>query len=134
MRAHHGSVAAAQRAEIEDQLKLGTLRGIVATSSLELGIDMGAVDLVVQIEAPLIGCQRHAEGGQREPQRRRRQRRGDFSQISRRPGGLRGRSRKRCTRGGWNRFAIRAIRWTCSRSRSSRWSRWIRGMRSCCSP
>ncbi|HTB14357.1 MAG TPA: DEAD/DEAH box helicase [Bryobacteraceae bacterium] len=52
VRAHHGSVAAAQRAEIEDRLKLGTLRGIVATSSLELGIDMGAVDLVVQIEAP----------------------------------------------------------------------------------
>jgi ATP-dependent helicase Lhr and Lhr-like helicase len=52
VRAHHGSVAAAQRSEIEDRLKLGTLRGIVATSSLELGIDMGAVDLVVQIEAP----------------------------------------------------------------------------------
>ena len=52
VRAHHGSVAAAQRKEIEDRLKLGTLRGIVATSSLELGIDMGAVDLVVQIESP----------------------------------------------------------------------------------
>ncbi len=52
VRAHHGSVAAAQRKEIEDRLKLGTLRGIVATSSLELGIDMGAVDLVIQIESP----------------------------------------------------------------------------------
>ncbi len=52
VRAHHGSVAAAQRKEIEERLKLGTLRGIIATSSLELGIDMGAVDLVVQIEAP----------------------------------------------------------------------------------
>ena len=52
VRAHHGSVAAAQRKDIEDRLKLGTLRGIVATSSLELGIDMGAVDLVIQIEAP----------------------------------------------------------------------------------
>jgi ATP-dependent helicase Lhr and Lhr-like helicase len=52
VRAHHGSVAAAQRAEIEDRLKVGSLRGIVATSSLELGIDMGAVDLVIQIEAP----------------------------------------------------------------------------------
>ena len=52
VRAHHGSVAVAQRKEIEDQLKLGTLRGIVATSSLELGIDMGAVDLVIQIESP----------------------------------------------------------------------------------
>jgi len=52
VRAHHGSVAVEQRKEIEDRLKLGTLRGLVATSSLELGIDMGAVDLVVQIESP----------------------------------------------------------------------------------
>ncbi len=52
VRAHHGSVAVAQRKEIEDRLKLGTLRGIVATSSLELGIDMGAVDLVIQVESP----------------------------------------------------------------------------------
>ena len=52
VRAHHGSVAVAQRKEIEDRLKMGTLHGLVATSSLELGIDMGAVDLVVQIEAP----------------------------------------------------------------------------------
>ncbi|MGA9392285.1 MAG: crosslink repair DNA glycosylase YcaQ family protein [Candidatus Sulfotelmatobacter sp.] len=52
VRAHHGSVAVAQRKEIEDKLKLGALRGIVATSSLELGIDMGAVDLVIQIESP----------------------------------------------------------------------------------
>jgi len=52
VRAHHGSMAAEQRKEIEDRLKLGTLRGLVATSSLELGIDMGAVDLVVQIESP----------------------------------------------------------------------------------
>ena len=52
VRAHHGSVAVAQRKEIEDRLKLGTLRGIVATSSLELGIDMGSIDLVIQIESP----------------------------------------------------------------------------------
>ena len=52
VRAHHGSVAVAQRKEIEDRLKLGTIRGLVATSSLELGIDMGAIDLVVQIESP----------------------------------------------------------------------------------
>jgi ATP-dependent Lhr-like helicase len=52
VRAHHGSVAVAQRKEIEDRLKLGTLRAIVATSSLELGIDMGAIDLVIQIESP----------------------------------------------------------------------------------
>jgi ATP-dependent Lhr-like helicase len=52
VRAHHGSVAVEQRKDIEDRLKLGTLRGLVATSSLELGIDMGAIDLVVQIESP----------------------------------------------------------------------------------
>ena len=52
VRAHHGSVAVAQRQEIEDKLKMGALRGIVATSSLELGIDMGAIDLVIQIESP----------------------------------------------------------------------------------
>jgi ATP-dependent Lhr-like helicase len=52
LRAHHGSVALEQRKAIEDNLKRGKLRGLVATSSLELGIDMGAIDLVVQIEAP----------------------------------------------------------------------------------
>jgi ATP-dependent Lhr-like helicase len=50
--AHHGSLAREKRAAIEERLKSGDLRAIVATSSLELGIDMGAVDLVVQIEAP----------------------------------------------------------------------------------
>ncbi len=50
--AHHGSLAREQRVVIEDRLKRGELRAIVATSSLELGIDMGAVDLVVQIESP----------------------------------------------------------------------------------
>jgi len=51
-KAHHGSVSKEQRALIEDDLKLGRLPCVVATSSLELGIDMGAVDLVVQIESP----------------------------------------------------------------------------------
>ena len=51
-RAHHGSVSKEQRALIEDDLKRGTLPCVVATSSLELGIDMGAVDLVIQIESP----------------------------------------------------------------------------------
>ena len=52
VKAHHGSLAREQRILIEDQLKRGKLRGIVATSSLELGIDMGAVDLVIQVESP----------------------------------------------------------------------------------
>ncbi|MFW6188455.1 MAG: DEAD/DEAH box helicase, partial [Actinomycetota bacterium] len=65
-RAHHGSVSKDQRAVIEDDLKTGRLRCVVATSSLELGIDMGAVDLVVQIEAPpsaASGLQRVGRAG-----------------------------------------------------------------------
>ena len=50
--AHHGSLARERRLSIESRLKAGELRAIVATSSLELGIDMGSVDLVVQIESP----------------------------------------------------------------------------------
>ena len=52
VKAHHGSLAREQRVVIEDELKRGALRAIVATSSLELGIDMGAVDLVIQVESP----------------------------------------------------------------------------------
>ncbi len=65
-RAHHGSVSREQRAIIEDDLKAGRLPAVVATSSLELGIDMGAVDLVVQVEAPpsvASGLQRVGRAG-----------------------------------------------------------------------
>ncbi|MBI5160126.1 MAG: ATP-dependent helicase [Micrococcales bacterium] len=65
-RAHHGSVSKEQRAQIEDDLKSGRLRCVVATSSLELGIDMGAVDLVIQVEAPpsvASGLQRIGRAG-----------------------------------------------------------------------
>lgn len=65
-RAHHGSVSKDQRAMIEDDLKSGRLRCVVATSSLELGIDMGAVDLVVQVESPpsvASGLQRVGRAG-----------------------------------------------------------------------
>lgn len=64
--AHHGSIARATRLNIEDRLKRGQLPAIVATSSLELGIDMGAVDLVIQIEAPpsiASGIQRIGRAG-----------------------------------------------------------------------
>ena len=65
-RAHHGSLAAAQRSEIEELLKAGKIKALVATSSLELGIDMGAIDLVIQIEAPpsvASGMQRIGRAG-----------------------------------------------------------------------
>jgi ATP-dependent Lhr-like helicase len=65
-RAHHGSVSREQRAEIEDALKRGVLPAVVATSSLELGIDMGAVDLVIQVESPpsvASGLQRIGRAG-----------------------------------------------------------------------
>jgi ATP-dependent Lhr-like helicase len=65
-RAHHGSLAAAQRTEIEELLKAGRIKALVCTSSLELGIDMGAIDLVIQIEAPpsvASGMQRIGRAG-----------------------------------------------------------------------
>ena len=65
-RAHHGSVSKDQRDLIEDDLKSGRLQCVVATSSLELGIDMGAVDLVVQVSSPpsvASGLQRVGRAG-----------------------------------------------------------------------
>ncbi|MGH9150768.1 MAG: DEAD/DEAH box helicase, partial [Acidimicrobiales bacterium] len=74
VRAHHGSIAREQRLDIEDALKAGKLPALVATSSLELGIDMGAIDLVVQVESPpsvASGLQRIGRAGHRvgEPSR-----------------------------------------------------------------
>jgi ATP-dependent Lhr-like helicase len=66
VRAHHGSVAREQRVAIEEALKEGRLPALVATSSLELGIDMGAIDLVVQVESPTSvarGLQRIGRAG-----------------------------------------------------------------------
>ncbi|WP_236788734.1 ATP-dependent helicase [Amycolatopsis sp. GM8] len=65
-KAHHGSMSREQRTHVEEELKTGRLPCVVATSSLELGIDMGAVDLVVQIEAPptvASGLQRVGRAG-----------------------------------------------------------------------
>ena len=82
VQAHHGSIARAQRIEIEDNLKSGRLPALVATSSLELGIDMGAIDLVIQIEAPpsiASGMQRIGRAG---ASGRRGQRRDHLPEVS----------------------------------------------------
>ena len=66
VQSHHGSVSREQRVEIEDRLKRGELKGVVATSTLELGIDMAAVDLVVLVESPssvASGLQRVGRAG-----------------------------------------------------------------------
>ncbi len=66
VKAHHGSLSRERRLQIEDELKRGDLKGLVATSSLELGIDMGAVDLVVQVASPgsvASGMQRIGRAG-----------------------------------------------------------------------
>jgi len=74
VKAHHGSLSRQRRLLIEDELKRGELKGLVATSTLELGIDMGAVDLVVQVASPgsvASGLQRIGRAGHRvgEPSR-----------------------------------------------------------------
>ena len=90
-RAHHGSLAREERLVVEEQLKAGELPCLVATSSLELGIDMGAVDLVLQVESPksvTAGLQRIGRSG---PRRRRHRQGPHLPQVPRRPARVRGR-------------------------------------------
>ena len=101
-RSHHGSVSKEERALVEADLKAGRLRCVVATSSLELGIDMGAVDLVMQVESPpsvASGLQRIGRAGHQVGQVSQRRR---LPEAPRRPPALHGRGRthgRRCDRG-----------------------------------
>ena len=122
-RAHHGSVSREQRPLVEEELKAGRLPAVVATSSLELGIDMGAVDLVVQVESPpsvASGLQRVGRAGHQVGAVSRGvifpKYRGDLRRV-------RGGRRADARRARSSRCATRATRSTCSPSRSSRWSR-----------
>ena len=81
VKAHHGSLSRMRRLQIEDELKRGDLKGLVATSSLELGIDMGAVDLVVQVRRRLGGVG-HATHRSGRPSSRPAERRQDLPEAS----------------------------------------------------
>ncbi len=98
-RAHHGSVSKERRLEIEHELKTGELKCVVATSSLELGIDMGAVDLVIQVQAPPSVLQRAAAGGSCRPSSRAVSREFALSDRSGRPVGVHGHRRSDAGRG-----------------------------------
>ncbi len=121
LRSHHGSLSHEERKQVEEQLKGGEIAGIVATSSLELGIDMGAVDLVILVESPAAvsrglqrvggpatGWGRSARGGCSP----------STAAICSKPPWWRG----ACARARSRRSPCPAIRSTCSLSRSWPWS------------
>ena len=117
---HHGSLAREERTVVEEMLKAGELPCLVATSSLELGIDMGAVDLVLQVESPKSvarGLQRIGRAGhyvgdtQQGPH---------LPEVPRRPARVRGRRQAHARGRASSRPSCRATRSTCSPSRSSR--------------
>ena len=89
-RAHHGSLSHEERALVEELLKSGELPCLVATSSLELGIDMGAVDLVIQVESPKSVTRGAAASRPRRPHPRRGLEGADLPQVPRRPARVRG--------------------------------------------
>ena len=126
-KAHHGSVSKEQRALVEDDLKTGRLKAVVATSSLELGIDMGAVDLVIQVGDAAVGGQRAAAHRPRRPPGRRDLPGRAVPQTPHRPHRLRGDGAADAGRRDRDHEGARRTRSTCWPSTPSpraRWSRW----------
>ena len=126
-KAHHGSMSREQRTLVEEELKSGVLPCVVATSSLELGIDMGAVDLVMQVEAPpavASGLQRVGRAGHQVGAVSARR---GVPEVPGRPRVVRGGGRADGRRARSSRCATRATRSTCWPSTSWPWSRWSRG-------
>ena len=119
--------AASSALLIEEDLKAGRLPAVVATSSLELGIDMGAVDLVVQVESPELGRVRPAAHRPGRPPGRGGQPRHRLPEVPRRPGRDARSSSSACGPGPSRRCATRATPSTCSPSRSWPWWRWTSG-------
>ena len=126
-RAHHGSLSHEERALVEELLKSGQLPCLVATSSLELGIDMGAVDLVIQVESPKSVTRGPAAGRPRRPRARRGLEGPDLPQVPRRPARVRGRRAADARRARSRRRSSRRTRSTSSPSTWSRWRRWTSG-------
>ena len=133
VRAHHGSIAREQRLRSRRSSRPAGCPALVATSQLELGIDMGAVDLVIQVGVAAVaspaGCSGSGGPATRSASRRKGiifpKYRGDLLEAAVVTGA--------CTRARSSRRASRATRWTCSRSRSSRCASMDRGRSTSCS-